>query len=167
MSAWELSIAGVSINLRQKRNQSGWHIDVVLSNFTYIKFLYSQAEYLLVSASTLGRKQIKLIKGKKSIGHWRHFMKASRPKCRLENLVFTRLSINFRKVSTDRSPHPRPDPIIVSNNFLRRQMVKISLMRCFKKFFRVLNFFGCRTGDRSAEISLRQKTNQMRFVQMT
>ena len=38
-------------------------------------------------------------------------------------------------------PHPRPDPEIVSKNFLRRQMVKIFLMGCLKKYLKVLKFW--------------------------
>ena len=52
------------------------------------------------------------------------------------------------EVSAGLFPHPRPDPGIVSKKILRHQMVKIFLMGCLKKYFRVLKFFGCRTGDR-------------------
>ena len=45
-------------------------------------------------------------------------------------------------------PHPRPDPGIGSKNFLGGRMVKKFLMGCLKNYFRVLKFFGCRTGDR-------------------
>ena len=73
----------------------------------------------------------------------------------LKMICITRILTVIREVSPGRTPLPpplRPDPDrteITQENFLRRQMVKIFLMGCLKKYFKVLKFsphFGSATG---------------------
>ena len=61
---------------------------------------------------------------------------------------------------------PVRTPVCGSKNFLGGRMVKKFLMGCLKNYFRVLKFFGCRTGDRPDPVHPTPVTVRWTFPQV-